>query len=184
MKLKKFFSIQRMCVMALFVALQIVLSRYLSYQLSHSTRISLANVPNILAGLWLGPISGGVVALVSDVLGMLLQPSSGVYFPPLTLAPILLVVGAGYFVRWLPGKRKGWAVAAAVLLGEILSALYGSLALTWYYQLFVKQITFWEMLVLRMPWKLVLAVLDTVVCSLLHKCMYERVIRRNIAYEL
>lgn len=184
MKAKKFFSIQRMCIMALFVALQIVLSRYLCYQLSSSTRLSFANVPNILAGLWLGPVSGGVVALVSDVLGMLLQPSSGVYFPPLTLAPILLSVGAGCLIRWLPGDRKGWAVPTAILLGEILSALYGSLALTWYYQIFVKQITFWEMLVLRMPWKLVMAVLDTLISCLLHKCLYHRVIRRNIAYEL
>lgn len=184
MKAKKFFSIQRICMMALFVALQIVLARYLCYQLSHSTRISLANVPNILAGIWLGPISGGVVALASDVLGMLLQPSSGVYFPPLTLAPILLAVGSGWLIRCLPGDRKGWAVPVAILLGEILSALWGALSLTWYYQIFVKQITFGEMLILRMPWKLVLGVLDTLVCCLLHKCLYERVIRKNIAYEL
>lgn len=184
MNFKKFFSVQRMCMMALFVALQIVLSRYLCYQLSHSTRISLANVPNILAGIWLGPVSGGVVALVSDVLGMLLQPSSGVYFPPLAIAPILLAMGAGYLVRWLPGDRKGWAVPVAILVGELLSALWGTLSLTWYYQLFVKQITFGEMLILRMPWKLVLGVLDTLVACLLHKCLYERVIRKNIAYEL
>ena len=64
--------------MALFVALQIVLARYLSYQISHSTRISLANVPNLLAGIWLGPISGAFTAMTSDILGLLLQPSSGV----------------------------------------------------------------------------------------------------------
>ena len=170
--------------MALFVALQIVLARYLSYRISHSTRISLANVPNLLAGIWLGPISGAFTAMTSDILGMLLQPSSGVYFPPMTLTPMLLALSAGYLYRWFGRDKFIWALPAALPLGEVASALYGTLALTWYYQFFVKQTTFAALLALRMPWKMVLSILDTLVCCLLHKLLYERILKRTIDYEL
>lgn len=182
--MKRFFSIRRICIMALFVTLQIVLSRYLSVQLSSSTRISLANVPIILSGLWLGPVSGAVVALISDVLGMLLQSSSGVYFPPMTLTPMLLALLAGFGKRYIPVKSSFWKVLLAIALAEILSSLYGSLALTWYYRLFVKQISFSDMLLLRLPWKLLVGTVESAVCCLLHRLLYERNISKHIAYEL
>lgn len=172
--------------MALFVAMQIVLARYLGWQVSHSLRISLETVPVILAAAWLGPLSGALVGALSDVLGMLLQPSSGVYFPPLTLTPVLLALFAGYLLRLLSKDRKWWALACGIFAGEICSNfLYGSLALHWYYKVILNQdMPFLLLLAARAPAKGVLLGVDLLICCLLHKVLYEKVVRKAVDYEL
>ena len=81
---KKLFSTQRMVVMAMLTAIQIILARYLAIQVNEVLRISFETVPLALAGMWLGPLGGAVVALVSDVLGTIIY-GYGVWFPPIAL---------------------------------------------------------------------------------------------------
>ena len=59
-------------MMALLVAIQIILARYLSIQ-SETFRISFETIPLALAGMWLGPLAGVIVALVADILGTVLS---------------------------------------------------------------------------------------------------------------
>ena len=80
--------------MALFTAMQVILSRFLGIQVNEGLRISFECIPILLAGLWLGPVSGMLVGCVSDVLGTVLS-GYGAYFPLLTLGPMLLGLLAG-----------------------------------------------------------------------------------------
>ena len=62
----------RMLVMlALFIALQIVLTRFLSIQVP-AQRVSFAFLPIAVSGIMFGPLAAGVAALVADVLGLLI----------------------------------------------------------------------------------------------------------------
>ena len=87
MKRNHVFSARNLTMMAALIAMQIVLARYLSIQVHEGLRISFETIPLALAGLWLGPVSGVLVALVSDVLGTVIY-GYGVWFPPIALGPM------------------------------------------------------------------------------------------------
>ena len=87
------------------IALQIVLSKFLMLQATSSIRLSIDSVPILLAGIWFGPFAGGVVGLLADLLGTLLFPTAGMYYPPLTVAFILIGVCAGFLAKLVKVKR-------------------------------------------------------------------------------
>ena len=72
---------KRLSLLAMFIALQIVLSKFLMLQLAPSVRLSIDSVPILLAGIWFGPIAGGLVGALADSLGTILFPTGGAYFP-------------------------------------------------------------------------------------------------------
>ena len=58
--------------MALLIAIQLVLSRVFVIDLG-VYRITLGTVATILAGLWMGPVAGGVCGLVADIIGCFIK---------------------------------------------------------------------------------------------------------------
>lgn len=58
--------------MALLVAMQIILSKVISIDLGFA-RIMISSLPTILAGLWFGPLAGGLCGMAADILGCLLK---------------------------------------------------------------------------------------------------------------
>ena len=71
--LRKTFSTQNLVMMAALVAMQIILARFLGIQVSETLRISFESIPVILAGMWLGPVPGAVVAVLADLLGTIIS---------------------------------------------------------------------------------------------------------------
>ena len=122
-----------LAISAMLIALQIVLSKFLMVQLGPSLRLSIDSVPIVLAGLWFGPLVGGAVGALADILGTVLFPTAGAYFPPLTAAFVVIGVSAGLLRRLLAGERANIARAALlVCAGELLgSYLVKSVALSW-----------------------------------------------------
>ena len=59
--LKKTFSTQNLVMMAALIAIQIILTRFFSIQ-TDTLRISFGSIPLVLAGMWLGPLCGAIVA--------------------------------------------------------------------------------------------------------------------------
>ena len=59
---EKAVAIRRLVYLSLMVALQILLTRLLVIDMG-AYRISFGSVATILAGLWLGPVAGGVCGL-------------------------------------------------------------------------------------------------------------------------
>ena len=66
------FSTVSLVYMALLVALNLVLMRVLRFELG-AYRITIGHIATIMAGLWLGPVSGGLCGLAADLLGCLLD---------------------------------------------------------------------------------------------------------------
>ena len=69
--------------LAILVALEVVLSRFLSINL-WSNKIGFAFVPIAVTAMLYGPVTTGVTAAVADLIGALLFPS-GAFFPGFTL---------------------------------------------------------------------------------------------------
>ena len=98
--LKKTFSTQNLVMMAVLSAMQIILARFLGIQVSETLRVSFESIPVILAGMWLGPVPGAVVAVLADLLGTIIS-GYGVWFPPLVLGPMMVGILSGVSTKYI-----------------------------------------------------------------------------------
>ncbi len=105
----------RLVLMAMFVAVQIILSRFLSINL-WNLKIGFSFIPIVLAGILLGPLSAGLVGLVADVLGATLFPI-GAFLPRFSLTSFITAFGYGFFLHKNQSMKN---IVAAVLFSEIV----------------------------------------------------------------
>ena len=182
-RVQKFFSPRRICAMAMLIALQIVLARFLGWQVSEGLRISFESIPVLIAGMWLGPVAGLIVGVISDVLGTVIS-GYGVYFVPLAITPIVNGVLPPLVFRYVFKNNVNVVkcVVTLVITQLIASMLLGTYALTWYYSLFVpnKDNAFTVLFIARLT-KLATIAADTVIVTILHMSMYKKVIRPMFA---
>ena len=66
---KSVWNVKNLVFMALLVAMQLVLTRVLVLDLG-PYRITVGTVCTVLAGLWMGPVAGGVCGLCADIVGL------------------------------------------------------------------------------------------------------------------
>ena len=101
---KNLASVRGLAMSGMLVALCIVLG-YIKIPLSADNRISFGFIATSTAGFILGPVPAAVVALVADVLGYIINPSGGAFFPPFTLSTGLAGFIYGLFLYRQPLKR-------------------------------------------------------------------------------
>ncbi|MEG0662431.1 MAG: folate family ECF transporter S component [Anaerovoracaceae bacterium] len=122
---KTSFTVQ-LVTMAFLIALEIILTRFLSINLP-ITRIGFGFLPVAIMGILFGPAWAGIGYAVGDLLGMLLFPTAGAYFPGFTLTAFLTGVTYGLILH---GKPVTWkrttiaAVAVIVLYTLLLNTLW------------------------------------------------------------
>ncbi len=88
---------------SLLTAISIVLTRFFSYMIPlggmPALRIGFGNVPLIAAGMMFGPLVGGAVGVVADLIGYVLNPMGGAYFPGFTVSAALYGVLSGLLFK-------------------------------------------------------------------------------------
>jgi len=112
-------------LLALFAAISIILTRFLSFYLPilavNTVRISLGNVPIILAGLILGPFAGAATGIVADVIGATMFSALG-YFPGFTLSAALVGFLPGILKRYYTtGKYSN--ILIIVFITELITSM-------------------------------------------------------------
>lgn len=185
--LRKTFSTQNLVMMAALIAMQIILARFLSIQASDTLRISFESIPVILAGMWLGPIPGAIVAVIADFLGTILS-GYGTWFPPLVLGPLAVGVLSGVSTKYifrspLAETKDTWKVAAiAIVVGILNSFVFGLVGSTLYSCIMVKQDTtiFWILLgtnfIQRLATKPLTIAVNAVVVTIVNRAVYKPVV--------
>lgn len=111
-------STQRLVTLALMVAANVVLSRFLSISL-WNLKIGFAFVPVALAAILYGPVAGGIVGALGDYIGATMFPIAS-YFPGFTFTAFL--VGAIYGL-FLHKKQELPRILLAVVLTECIGSL-------------------------------------------------------------
>lgn len=90
---------------ALLAAVSIILTRFFSYMVPLGglpvLRIGFGNLPLIISGMMFGPLVGAVVGIVSDIVGYLINPMGGAYFPGFTLTAALYGFMSGILFQQL-----------------------------------------------------------------------------------
>lgn len=124
-------QVHALVLMAVLVAMEVVLSRFLSFA-AWNMKIGFAFVPVVIAAILLGPVRAGIVCGVSDFLGAVLFPI-GAYFPGFTLTAFLTGLVFGIFLkpkqtflRTLAAVGINQAVLSLLLNTFWISVLYGA----------------------------------------------------------
>lgn len=108
----------RIVYSAVFIALQIVLSRFFSIN-AWNIKVGFGFLPVAMAGILFGPFWGAVVGGLGDFLGATLFPI-GPYFPGFTLSLAMTGVVFGFLLN---KKYTPFRVFCAVLLDQLILTL-------------------------------------------------------------
>ncbi len=129
--MKRKFDTKMLVTAALLIAMQVILSRFLSIN-AWNLKIGFAFTAIFVAAYFYGPWFSAVVAVVADVIGASLFPS-GAFFPGFTLTALLTGIVLGVF---LYKKQTPLRIISAVAIDQLvlglllnsywLSVLYGS----------------------------------------------------------
>ena len=114
---------------ALLIALQIVFTRIISIE-AGVVRISLGFFPVAVAGMIFGPVGGGIVGALADIIGMLLFSRGNIYFFPFTISEFLYGFGFGiilYRQNITIFKIVFFTLVQFVLLNLLLNSLWNYL---------------------------------------------------------
>lgn len=148
---------------ALLAALGVVLARLIVPMPNEFTRFSIEAVPTVLAGILFGPVAGGLVGFVADLVGCLFSGYG--YNPLFALPPIIYGVCGGLFqgllVKNITIPRLLLTFAPAIVFGSIL---YQSWALG-----FVSGKGFWFFFGARALQFAITMVVDVIIVHLLFK---------------
>lgn len=118
--------IRQLTLTALMAALSIVLTRVVSILIiGGSNRIGLGLVPIHLTGFLLGPFWGALCGLISDLIGVLINPM-GTVFWGITVTTVLQGVIPGIVIRRWKGKDSRGVAIALVISFVFLSLLMQS----------------------------------------------------------
>ncbi|MDQ7822360.1 MAG: folate family ECF transporter S component [Candidatus Eremiobacteraeota bacterium] len=108
-------------MMALFIAISILLRRILTIHLPVGI-VNFAGFPIILAGFLFGPLEGGLVGAISDILGYPLFPE-GPYLPFFTLTSALTGIIPALTVKFsgIRGQIPLWLLILAIFTGQCIT---------------------------------------------------------------
>lgn len=121
---------RKICLLGLFVAITAILGIFATFRIGNQIKVPLKFISVFMTGALFGPVSGGIVAAVADILNATLVPV-GPIIPQITA--VEFVYGAIYGLFFINAKEnKAYFIRAAVccLLQFIISITLMSFILT------------------------------------------------------
>ena len=113
----------------LLIALNVILTRFGSIRIGSGgveiIRIGFGGYPVIFAGIMFGPLAGGIVGALGDIVGMIINPM-GPYMPHFTLSAALTGIIPGYIMRNCTSKESKTSIKRLVFaigIGQIITSI-------------------------------------------------------------
>ena len=161
---------QQIVFMAVLIAINIILSRFLSIS-AWNFKIGFSFVPVVIAALYFGTWQAGIVAGMGDFIGAMLFPIAQ-YFPGFTLVAFCTGIAYGIFLN---KKQTLSRIICVVILTELIgSVLLNSL---WISLLFGSP--YWAILPQRLVQAGVMTIVECVVIRLV--VSYAPILRQHTA---
>lgn len=114
-----FMNTKKLVTLSMLVAIQVVLSRFVSIQM-WNFKVGFGFVPVIIAAIRMGPIEAGICGAMADFIGAMLFPT-GAFFPGFTLTAALIGVVYGLFLH----KEQGIVrVISSVVINRVLFTIF------------------------------------------------------------
>ena len=115
---------KKLVFLALLTAIQIVLPRVAVINIGGIYRITLGAIATVLAGIWMGPVAGGIEGGLADVIGCFIS-GYGVN-PLITLSAVIWGVAAGiagWFIKEKSRPMKSVIICVSIVISGILGTL-------------------------------------------------------------
>lgn len=123
------FKTSNIAYYGLLIALNVVLTRIASIRIGSGgveiIRIGFGGYPIIFAGIMFGPLAGGIVGALGDIIGMIISPM-GPYMPHFTLTAALTGIIPGYIMRSCTSKECKTSfkrLLLAIGIGQIVTSI-------------------------------------------------------------
>lgn len=159
--MKSKINLKTLVFVAMLVAVEVVLSRFLSIA-TPIVKIGFGFVPIAICGMMYGPIWAGVAGAMADIIGAILFPI-GAYFPGFTLSAALTGVVFGLFLY----NRKGnWLQLAGAVS---INCVGISLILSTFWLTIITGTTFMALLPTRVVQNLIMIPIQFIVLRLLQR---------------
>lgn len=170
-------STQAMVISGVFIAASVVLTRFFGFMVfGGAIRLSLGIVPIAMAGAILGPLYGGIVGAVADIIGAILWPQ-GAYFPGFTVTAFVqgLIPGLVIHRAFISSKVSREKLMIYIVISMALTVLIGSLGLNtlWLSIMFKKG--FWLMLPTRVTSSVLVGIINTVVLGIMLNMLRNKI---------
>ncbi|MFH1453100.1 MAG: folate family ECF transporter S component [Armatimonadota bacterium] len=119
-------SVKLLVNLSLFIALAIVFRRLLSISVPPVGNINFGGFPIILSGFLFGPLWGGVVGGLSDILGYPLFPRAAyhVYFTLTSVLTGILPALIYSFFRQDKNKPSFLLITVSIFIGQFITSVY------------------------------------------------------------
>lgn len=98
-------TLKKLCVLSLFTAITVILSVYCTLRIGNAIKIPFKFISVFLTASIFGPVLGGTVAAIGDILNVFFAPS-GAFIPAITLVEFFygFIFGIFFYNRSFKGK--------------------------------------------------------------------------------
>lgn len=122
--------VRSMVICAMLTALSVLLTRFVSPQLSDAVRFSFGTIPIMLSGILCGPLYGFLVGIAADFIGYLINPMGSTFIIGLTFCSGLLGIIPCVLYNYVFKVKNTVTLGASLLVAELIaSALLKSVCL-------------------------------------------------------
>lgn len=124
---KRRLSTKHIVYYAILMALNVVLTRVGSIRIGGGgvelVRIGFGGYPIIFAGIAFGPLAGGIVGTIGDIVGYFMSPM-GPYMPHFTMTAALTGIIPGIIMMlFKENKNSFWELLVAIGIGQIITSV-------------------------------------------------------------
>lgn len=139
---------RKICLLGMLTALTAVMGMYCTVRVGAGIKISFKFISVFLTSSLFGPIWGGIVCVISDIISYAVNPVAA-FMPTITFAEFLygFTDGIFYYNAKADGKNMIWRIILCVTL-EIL---FINIMLTSYFLIPVMGLDYLSMIMLRLP---------------------------------
>lgn len=169
---KVFGSVRKLTFAAMLAAISVVVGIFCKTYLNFGNgllRLSFESLPVIVSGIAFGPIIGGFVGFVADIVSYSLSVQAFAISPIITFAATLLGVIPGIITRYIFKKRSRAAIIVSGIFAHLISSvIIKTVGLFAYYG--------WAVLI-RIPIYCVIAALEIfIICGMFKNLAFSRMI--------
>lgn len=133
--MKTIFSLRTLILLALLAALCAVFKAFMSFPIIltgiKTAEVSLAPIPVLLAGVFFGPLEGGLVGFVGETAGFFIGVQTAGYNPIFSLILALLGIIAGLFC-FKAKKISSWRLVILTAVG-LITTMTIKILIVWLY---------------------------------------------------
>lgn len=155
-------KIFKLCCLGLLIAIQVVLARFAAIPVGDMMRFSTSFIPVVIAARKFGILASTAVYGLGDLIGALVFPTGGAFFPGYTLTAIIVGFIFGLFLRPVKSEETATQRNIKIILSVFCTQLAGSFLLNSFWRSFQTNVPYDAVLLTRLPQCLVSLVIQSV----------------------